>query len=101
MANQTIDIPPGDKGVQLYKGDTLTLNFKNAARFCIKQGNADCFTPPLPVNQPKSSGDQYVGTVTCENATIKYTHVGGDKECGSGRREVPPGTIQIGSGIKK
>ena len=101
MANQVIDIPPGDKGVQLYIGDTLTINFKSAARFCIVKGNADCFNPPLPANQPKSKGDSYVGTVTCDNATITYNHVGHDKECGSGRREVPPGTIQIGSGIKK
>ena len=101
MANHEIDIPPGDKGVQLYQGDTLTIKFKSSARFCITQGNADCFSPPLPVNQAKSNGDSYVGTVTCQDATILYTHVAGNKDCGSGKGQVPPGTIQIGSGIKK
>jgi hypothetical protein len=99
MADQTIDIP-GDPGVQLYQGDKLTINFKSPAKFCVTQGDPNCFDPPLPVGVAEPKDHKYVGKVVCVNATILYTHVSHDGNC-SGKKEVPPGTIKIGTGINK
>ena len=100
MADQTIDIP-GNPGVQLYEGDTLTINFITPAKFCISSGNADWFSPALPIGVAEPKDYQYVGTVTVASGTITYSHVGHDRACGSPNpKDVPPGTIQIGSGME-
>ena len=100
MANQTIYIP-GSQGVELNQNDTLTIIFRSPAKFCISQGDPNCFNPPLPVGVAEPKDYQYVGTAVCANATIKYSSVGHDQNCGTPNpREVPPGTIQIGTGTK-
>jgi hypothetical protein len=100
MASYSIDIP-GTQGVVMQKGDTLTINYKTPAKFCISSGNASDFTPDLPVNVAGTSTNPWTGTANVTNATISYSSVGHDKSCGSGNpRGVGGGTIQIGTGTK-
>jgi hypothetical protein len=100
MANYSIDIP-GDTGVSMQENDTLTITFKTPAKFCITSGNADDFDPPLPAGVAEPKDYEWSGTAVVANATITYSHVGHDGTCGSPNlKNVPPGTIQIGTGTK-
>lgn len=100
MANYSIDIP-GSTGVDMMTGDTLTITFKTPAKFCISAGNASDFNPALPIGVAEPKDYVWSGTATATNATITYSHVGHDKECGSpSPTATAPGTIKIGSGMK-
>ena len=100
MADVYITIP-GDPGVQVNLNDTLYITYNTPAKFCISEGNPDWFNPPLPVGVAEPQGHVYSGTVLVAAGTVKYSHVGHDKSCGSPNpKNVPPGTIQIGTGIQ-
>lgn len=97
---------PGDKNVTMNVGDTLRINFKNSAKFCIDAGgNAEAFEPCLPVGTLEQAGwwpGQNVSqAATAVSATtITYCHVGSDKQCQPCKNPTggPPGTIKIGTG---
>ena len=103
MANYSISIP-GHDDVNLDVGDTLTITFTSAAKFCVESGNPDCFDPCLPVDQPQPKGTVWPsangGAEAICDTTISYTHCANDKDCGSGGKPTadPPGTIKVGSG---
>lgn len=100
MASYSIDIP-GNDGVDMVTGDSLTIKFKTPAKFCIVSGNADDFNPALPVGIAEPKDYSWTGTATATNATITYSHVGKDDQCGSpSPKDTVPGTIKIGSGMK-
>jgi hypothetical protein len=97
MATYNINIP-GDTGVDMNEGDTLTITFISAAKFCISSGNASDFNPSLPVGTPESQGYVWSGVAQVPNATIHYSHVGHNGTCGAPNpRNTIPGTIQIGT----
>lgn len=102
MANKSIEVPgnPGTPGVHLDENDTLTINYRTPAKFCIVSGNANDFDPPLPINVAGQPSSPWTGKAIVANATITWSHVGHDKECGSNPRGIAPGTIQIGTGMK-
>lgn len=100
MADYSINIP-GSTGVDMIEGDTLTITFLTPAKFCITSGSADDFSPALPVGVAEPKDFQWTGTAIVSNATITYSHVGNDKQCGSpSPTATTPGTIKIGSGMK-
>ena len=100
MASYSINIP-GSTGVNMQKGDTLTITFITPARFCITSGSANDFNPALPVGIAEPKDYVWSGTATATNATISYSSVGHDKQCGSPNpKQTTPGTIVIGSGMK-
>src|SRR5258708_11112922 len=98
MGSYRINIP-GSTGVTMVKGDTLTITFISPAKFCISTGSASDFNPALPVGIAEPKDYVWTGTATATTATISYSSVGHDKQCGSPNpRENAPGTIIIGSG---
>jgi hypothetical protein len=108
MADYIIEIP-GNKDQPMKIGDTLRINFKTPAKFCINPGDpADAFNPPLPVGCAEDAGwwpgpDVKEAAKAVKDATITYCHVGHDKPCEPCKKTPPltgPGTIKIGSGRK-
>lgn len=99
MASYSIDIP-GNTGVDMMTGDTLTITFKTPAKFCISTGNANDFNPALPAGIAEPKDYVWTGTATATNATITYSHVGHDGTCGPSPTASTPGTIKIGTGMK-
>lgn len=100
MASYSINIP-GSQGVDMMPGDTLTITFISAAKFCITSGNASDFNPALPVGIAEPQNYVWSGVATATNATVTYSHVGHNQPCGSPNpRQTTPGTIKIGSGTK-
>ena len=105
MADYTLDIP-GDKHLTMQIGDTLRIDFKSPAKFCIESGNANAFNPPLPVNTPEPAGlwpaPPAPPATAIANTTITYCHVSNDKQCGPCKSPTGglPGTIKVGSGTK-
>ena len=107
MADYIIEIP-GHNNVTMNIGDTLRIEFKNSAKFCIDAGgNAAAFNPSLPVGVLEQAGwwpgpNVAQAATAIANATITYCHVGHDKQCGTCPKsiETPPGTIKVGSGVK-
>lgn len=100
MAGYCITIP-GSNGVSMQTGDTLTITFLTPAKFCITSGSASDFTPALPVGVAEPKHYVWTGTATATNATINYSSVGHDQQCGANPKDTPPGSIIIGSGMPK
>src|SRR3569833_1082537 len=106
MADYTLEIP-GDKSITMNIGDTLKINFKNPAKFCIDSGgNAEAFNPCLPDGELKTGWwpgpDQSETATALSNTTVTYCHVGSDKQCQPCKSPTggPPGTIKVGTGTK-
>ena len=100
MASYCIDIP-GSTGVDMITGDTLTITFKSAAKFCVISGSPNDFNPALPSGVAEPKDHVWTGTATATNATITYSHVGHNDQCvGGSPTQTTPGTIKIGSGAK-
>lgn len=100
MMNYPINIP-GNSGVDMQEGDTLTITFITPAKFCITSGNANDFSPALPAGIAEPQGFVWTGTAIVPNATITYSHVGHDGTCPAARiTDSTPGTIKIGSGSR-
>jgi hypothetical protein len=101
--NYTIHIP-GNTNVNMQIGDTLTINYSEAGKFCVELGNADCFDPPLPVDKEHGKGVQWPsqngGAEAICDTTISYTHCGKGVNCGDKPTGDPPGTIKVGTGQK-
>jgi hypothetical protein len=104
MANYSINIPPtgNPAPVQMQIGDTLTINFVSAGKFCVESGNANAFNPPLPSGVPESQGpwpSAQGGATASAVTTILYSHAGHDKPCGTSRPTAGiSGTIKVGTG---
>lgn len=100
MTAYSINIP-GHAVVNMEIGDTLTINFTSAGKFCVESGNPDCFDPALPAGDPQAKGAVWPSNgpakATC-NTTISYNHCGNDKQCGQKPTGDPPGTIKVGTG---
>lgn len=89
---------PGNTGVEMQVGDTLTINYRGSDKFCITSGNANAFNPALPVGTAGSSSSPYQGTAQSAT-TIHYSSVASGKNCGDPDiRNVGPGTIKVGTG---
>jgi hypothetical protein len=102
MANYSINIP-GSAHVQMQIGDTLTIDFISAAKFCVDSGNQNAFSPALPTSLTGQQGTQWptTGSATANAATtITYSHCGVNDPCGSGHKATAgvPGTIKVGTG---
>ena len=101
MTDFAINIPGHDE-VEMEVGDTLTITFVSAAKFCAQSGNPDCFDPPLPIGVPQPQGTVWPspngGAEACCNTTVSYTHCGNDKDCGQQLTASTPGTIKVGTG---
>jgi hypothetical protein len=99
MADYNINIP-GNPGVDMLVGDTLTITFISPAKFCITSGNPNAFSPALPVGVAEPKDYVWSGTATA-TTSISYSSVGHDKACGSPNpTATTPGTIVVGSGMK-
>ena len=97
MASYEITIP-GNPGVEMQVGDSLTIKYRTPEKFCISSGNANAFNPPLPVGVAGSPSSPYTGTAI-STATIHYSSVGSGQNCGAPNpRNVGPGTIKVGTG---
>ncbi|MGA7241551.1 MAG: hypothetical protein WBX19_00135, partial [Terracidiphilus sp.] len=95
-----IDIP-GNTGVDMQIGDTLTIHYVSRRRFCVTAGNSGDFNPDLPSGAIGEKDSSWTGTAQVSNATITYSHVEWDKQCGSPNpQNTTPGTIKIGDGMK-
>ena len=93
-----LNIPGADPGIQMNEGDYLQITFVTPAKFCISEGQADYFNPQLPVGVAENQGTVWTGQASVPLGTIKYSHVAHNGNCGSPNpRNVPPGTIQIGT----
>jgi len=99
MASYSITIP-GHSSVEMQDGDSLTITFHGNDKFCINSGNANDFSPALPVGQQQSNGSSWTGTAVVANATVTYSHVPNGSQCGAGPGPTAgvPGTIKIGTG---
>lgn len=99
MAAYSINIPAPDDNISMEVGDTLTITFVEARRFCSPATASTYFSPALP-NGPQAK--DYVWTGTAQEAgsgqTINHHAVGKDVECDSKVKRSGARSIQIGSG---
>jgi|SRR3954451_6557302 hypothetical protein len=97
MASYEITIP-GNPGLEMQVGDTLTIHYRTAGKFCISSGNQNAFNPALPVGVAGQPNTPYTGTAI-SMTTIHYSSVNSNQNCGApGLKDVGPGTIKVGTG---
>jgi hypothetical protein len=100
--NHTLNIP-GDANLQMAVGDTLTISFTSAAKFCVDSGNQNAFNPAIPSDLTGEQGTQWptTGSATANAATtITYSHCKPQDNCGQSRNPTAgiTGTIKVGTG---